>query len=204
VREVALAEGFGSTPIWISETGEQAEVGNAADLEAQRLYIERVVTAQETRPWWTATLFYELTEEHPGGLWPDIHWGLALRVADPDDSFDDNFQRKPAFDWLKNYLATQPDPPDAGPGPGDPDAGPGPGDPDAGPGPGDPDASVGYPDASPGPGPDGAPGADDASGGGCSCEASSRDRGAGSSWLLAAMVALGIRRRAPRRSRTRS
>jgi len=197
VREVAVAEGFASTPIWISETGEQAEVGNSTDLEAQRQFIERVVTAQETRPWWTATLFYELTEEHPDGAWPDIHWGLALRVADPDDSYDDNFQRKPAFDWLKAYLATAPEPPDAGPGPGDPDAATGPGDPDAGPGPGDPDAATG-----PGPGPDAAPGADDGGSGGCTCATDGRGGAGETTWLWCALVALALRRRNPFRSRT--
>lgn len=199
VREVAQAEGFGTTPIWISETGEQAAIDNSSDLEAQRLFVERVVTAQESRAWWDATFFYELTEEHPGGAWPDIHWGLALRVADPDDSFDDNFQRKPAFDWLKNYLATQPDPPDAGPGPDDPDAGPGPTDPDAGTGPGVPDAGT-----TPGPEPDGAPGADDPDGGGCTCVASGPTAGGSATWLLAALVAFGLRRRRRSRPQRRS
>ena len=184
VREVAVEEGYADLPIWISETGEEAVVGEAAELEAQRQYTERVVSAQETRPFWTVTMFYELSEEHPGGLWPDIHWGLALRIADADDSYADNFTRKPAFTWLAAYLDQPPDPVDAGPGPGDPDAGPGPGDPDASPAV-DVDAAAVGPDASSNP--------DDGDvGGGCGCRT-----GAGSptALLFLCLVALLRRRR---------
>ncbi len=104
-REVMVKKGFASLPIWITETGLEAQLGNAGELEKQRKYVERVVVAQATRPWWTKTFFYELTEEHPGGLWPDIHWGFALRVKDADATYSDNFQKKPVFDELKNCIA---------------------------------------------------------------------------------------------------
>ncbi|MEZ4219706.1 MAG: beta-galactosidase [Polyangiaceae bacterium] len=104
-REVLVKNGLSSMPLWITETGQQAAPGDAAALEKQRKYLERVVVAQATRPWWQKTFFYEISEEHPGGLWPDIHWGLALRVADPDTTYADNFQKKPAFDDLKQCIA---------------------------------------------------------------------------------------------------
>jgi MYXO-CTERM domain-containing protein len=108
IRESALAENHPELPIWITETGRQATVGNAADLEAQRLLVQRVLDAMESRPWWGGTIFYELSEEHPGGAFPDIHFGLALRTADPDGTPLDNFDRKPAFDYLKQRLAAAP------------------------------------------------------------------------------------------------
>jgi len=108
VREVLLAKGYPNVPVWITETGREAQVSSATELESQRKYTERVMQAQNQRPWWQRTFIYELTEEHPGGLWPDIHWGLALRVKDFDSTYSDNFQRKPAFDDLKNCIASSP------------------------------------------------------------------------------------------------
>lgn len=108
VREVQNAKGFAGLPVWITETGREATVGNATELEAQRKYTERVMQAQNQRSWWQRTFIYELSEEHPNGLWPDIHWGLALRTHDPDGSYADNWQRKPAFDELRACIATGP------------------------------------------------------------------------------------------------
>lgn len=108
VREVQNAKGFAGLPVWITETGREATVGNATELEAQRKYTERVMQAQNQRSWWQRTFIYELSEEHPNGLWPDIHWGLALRTHDPDGSYADNWQRKPAFDELRACIAAGP------------------------------------------------------------------------------------------------
>lgn len=108
VREVLTNQGFAGVPLWITETGREATPDDPTELEAQRKFVERVVTGMSTRPWWQRTFVYELTEEHPNGMWPDIHWGLALRVTDPDATFADNFQKKPAFDDLKTCIATGP------------------------------------------------------------------------------------------------
>lgn len=105
VREVLVAKGYSSLPVWITETGREARLGYPAELTTQSRFVERVLIAQYTRPWWEKTFFYEITEEHPGGLWPDIHWGFALRTSDPDDSYADNFERKPVFDDLKGCIA---------------------------------------------------------------------------------------------------
>jgi MYXO-CTERM domain-containing protein len=107
-REVMTAEGYANLPLWITETGQEAVPADAPELEAQRKYYERVLVAASTRPWWQRTFFYELTEEHPNGMWPDIHWGVALRVADPDATFADNFETKPAFEDLKACIAAGP------------------------------------------------------------------------------------------------
>jgi len=108
VREVQLAKGFSNLPVWITETGREARIDNPGELETQRKYTERVMQAQNQRSWWQRTFIYELSEEHPNGLWPDIHWGLALRVKDFDSTYADNWQRKPAFDELKGCIAASP------------------------------------------------------------------------------------------------
>ncbi|MFO0565330.1 MAG: MYXO-CTERM sorting domain-containing protein [Polyangiaceae bacterium] len=105
VRETLVKKGFSGLPVWITETGRQARVDNATELENQRKYVERVMQAQNQRTWWQKTFLYELSEEHPNGLWPDIHWGIALRTHDTDATYSDNFQRKPAFDDLKACVA---------------------------------------------------------------------------------------------------
>lgn len=105
VREVLIGEGFSSLPVWITETGKNASPGNAAEEEEQRKYVERVLAAMvQRKAWWHKTFFYELTEEHPNGLWPDAKWGFALRVADPDATYADNFQKKKVFDYLAGCI----------------------------------------------------------------------------------------------------
>lgn len=114
IRESAHAAGHDELPVWITETGAQAIAGNATQLEAQRTFVQRVLDAEDARGWWAGTIFYEASEEHPGGMWPDIHWGLALRTSDPDATPLDDFTRKPAWDYLKQRLAQSPPGPDAG------------------------------------------------------------------------------------------
>lgn len=52
-------------PFWLTETGKEATIGNAAEEEAQRLYIRRVLDVMVNRPWWTTTIFYEAFDEPP-------------------------------------------------------------------------------------------------------------------------------------------
>lgn len=116
IREAAVAAGHPELPIWITETGRQATVGDAGQLESQRKFAERTMDAMTSRAWWGGTIFYELSEEHPGGMWPDIRWGLALRTSDPDATPLDDFTTKPAFTYIQQRLAASP--------PGGDDAGP--------------------------------------------------------------------------------
>ncbi len=175
IRESMIAAGQ-DLPIWITETGRQAAMTSTNDLEAQRQYVERLLDAMDARPWWAGTILYELSEEHPGGMWPDIHWGLALRVHDPDGTPLDDFTPKPAYDYLKMRLAQAGSGGDAGGGGG---GGPT-GTTDAGvPTGGGGDAGM----------PDGAePGA------GCGCHTT----GGGLEWMSALGVLLVLRRRRPR------
>jgi MYXO-CTERM domain-containing protein len=114
IRESAHMAGHDELPVWITETGRQAAVTSSTDLEAQRMFVQRVLDAQQTRSWWAGTIFYESSEEHPNGMWPDIHWGLVLRTSDPDATPLDDFQHKPAYDYLRARLAAIGPSPDAG------------------------------------------------------------------------------------------
>ena len=114
IRESAHAAGHDELPVWITETGWQAAIGDPTNLAAQRTFVQRTLDAMETRAWWGGTIFYEASEEHPGGMWPDVHWGLALRTADPDATPLDDFERKPAFEYLKQRLAAVAPTTDAG------------------------------------------------------------------------------------------
>jgi hypothetical protein len=176
VKEVLDARGV-TAPVWVTECGRSAPMTSPADLESQRRRTELIVGAMASRPWWTTTMFYELSEEHPDGLWPDVHWGLALRVGGPDESFADNWQTKPAYDWLKAWLATPPPGPDGGVGGGI----------DGGmTGAADGGGTAGGADAA-GPGVTGEGG----EGGGCGCRVGRADGGALSA-ALALAVALGV------------
>jgi MYXO-CTERM domain-containing protein len=169
IREAAVAANHPELPVWITETGREADLADAGQLEAQRKQAERLMDAMASRPWWGGTIFYELSEEHPGGMWPNIRWGMVLRTSDPDATPLDDFTRKPVFTYVKQRLASTP--------PAGDDAGP-----DAGNGMGNPA------------GPDGGLGDDAASGApaGCGCATGSSTGGPAA---IAFGVALVLRRR---------
>jgi len=170
IREAMLATGH-DLPIWITETGREAAMSSATDLEKQRMYAQRLLDAMDSRPWWAGTIVYELSEEHPDGMWPDIHWGLALRVHDPDGTPLDDFQAKPVYDYLKTRLAAAPPAGDAGMGGG---------------------GSSGMQDAGmAGDNDAGTVGDDPSTPAGCGCGAS----GPGAAWLSGLGVLLVLRRR---------
>jgi len=172
IRESALAAGAGALPIWITETGREAAPGDTAALAAQQTYVQRVLDAMATRSWWGSTIFYEISEEHPGGMWPDIHWGLALRTSDPTTMPLSDFAPKPAYDYLKARLATVPGS-------------------DAGATDGAPDAGVLGPDAGTQPGPDGgANGEQTPAPAGCGCRSAN-----GGDAFGVAVVLFGLTRR---------
>jgi hypothetical protein len=82
VREVLLSEGFSSLPVWISETGKTASPGNAAEEEAQRKCVERVLAAMQARSqWWHRTFFYGSRRSIRTEC-GRCEVGFALRVAD--------------------------------------------------------------------------------------------------------------------------
>jgi hypothetical protein len=78
-------------PFWLTETGLEAALGDATALAQQKTFYRRVLEKTLTRPWWTATIFYESFD--PQGS-PMFHWGIT------QDAGAGTYTKKPAFDFL--------------------------------------------------------------------------------------------------------
>jgi hypothetical protein len=88
-------------PFWLTETGRQAPLGDAAKEETQRRHYQRVLEAMLRRPWWQGTIFYEAFDEPST---PELTWGLGLH----DDSAPGGFHPKPVLGFLKKVIGAQP------------------------------------------------------------------------------------------------
>ncbi|HEY8090053.1 MAG TPA: adenylate/guanylate cyclase domain-containing protein [Polyangiaceae bacterium] len=77
LRESMVTFGAASLPLWITETGYEAAYGDATATAAQAHFAAEVLGAMVTRPWWTATVFYEAADVAGGST----QWGFSL--ADP-------------------------------------------------------------------------------------------------------------------------
>ena len=87
-------------PFWITETGKEANGGNAAEEEAQRLFTRRVLDVMVNRPWWTTTIFYEAFDEPPA----PYHWGAVVH----DAAAPGGFRAKSMQTFLKKVTSSQP------------------------------------------------------------------------------------------------
>jgi hypothetical protein len=119
--------GVPSIEIWITETGYRANPPtDTNEMQTQANYYMSVIDMQLGRAWYTNTFFYEILDSM------DSIDGYGITRTDGN-----GFILKPAYDALKNRIATEPQlngtaaPVDAGPG-GNDDAGSGPGSPDGG------------------------------------------------------------------------
>jgi len=100
LRESMVKFGAGSKPFWLTETGKTAKFGDAKAMDAQAVYVRHVLEAMLSRPWWTATVFYEAFDE-PGTTYD---WGFSLR----DPAVPDGYRLKPVCDVLAKAVANQP------------------------------------------------------------------------------------------------
>lgn len=122
LRQVLDAAGF-QGEVWISETGHRGDPwDNEREQEKQVQYAEHILELQRAHPWWTTTIFYELTDCRPA--LPDCNidgFGIMRRSAGPDDTWADNFILKPVYLFLRRTLddpawgGDPPDPPDPPP-----------------------------------------------------------------------------------------
>ncbi len=100
LREAIVANGGGSKPFWLTETGRKAKFGDTAAMDAQAVYVRKVLEAQLARPWWETTIFYEAFDE-PGTTYD---FGFTLR----DPKAAGGFQQKPACALVAKAAAQQP------------------------------------------------------------------------------------------------
>ena len=98
-REVMLAAGA-AQPFWITETGREATLGDAAEEANQVALYRNVLEAMLPRPWWTNTLFYEAFDE------PNT--GIAFGVVLHDDAAPGGYQAKQVMGFLQEVTAAQP------------------------------------------------------------------------------------------------
>ncbi len=132
--------GVPAIEVWLTETGYRANPPtDAGEMATQKSFYMSVIDQQLARSWYTNTFFYEIVDSM------DSIDGFGITRRDGMGGFT----RKPAFDALRDRIASEPElngtaaEPDAGPGPGQPDAGPGPSSPDGGSGGGGPDGGGG-------------------------------------------------------------
>ena len=98
-KEVMAAHGA-TQPFWLDETGIEATYGNTTQEATQTLYYRRALESMLTRPWWTATIFYEGFDE-PAGT---THYGVCL--DDPDAGL--GYDEKPVMAMLRKAAQNQP------------------------------------------------------------------------------------------------
>ena len=98
-REVMDKHGV-SKPFWLTETGREATLGDAAEEATQTLYYRRVLEAMLVRPWWESTIFYESFDEPASGY----EWGLVVH----DPAAPTGYQSKEVLGFLKTATGTVP------------------------------------------------------------------------------------------------
>lgn len=87
---------------WLTETGIEAPLGDAAKEETQRLYYRHVMEQMLVRPWWTNTIFYESFDEPP----PigQYHFGAVVH----DDTKPAGYSPKAVFGLLQKVTSSAP------------------------------------------------------------------------------------------------
>ncbi len=87
-------------PFWLTETGFEANLGNAGEEAKQVEYYRKVLEAMLSRPWWTSTIFYEAFDEPA----EPYRWGVVVRQpATPP-----GWVAKPVFSFLKKVTGSAP------------------------------------------------------------------------------------------------
>lgn len=81
-------------PFWLTETGMEAPLGDAAKLDRQKRFYRRVLEKATTRPWWTTTIFYEGFDT----MSPMYTFGIV------QDAGAGTYIKKPVFDFLKQAV----------------------------------------------------------------------------------------------------
>jgi polysaccharide biosynthesis protein PslG len=102
-RKVIEANGLGSKPVWLTETGWKTHTLEWE--QKQATYYVQLLEAMLARPWWKKTIFYELYDATPCDPSVDNCWGIVR----PD------YSKKPAFDSFKNFILTHQVRAEAGP-----------------------------------------------------------------------------------------
>ena len=98
-KEVMDAHGV-TAPFWLTETGYEATLGDAAEEQAQLVYYRHVLEGMLDRPWWTGTIFYEGFDEPPA----PYEWGVCVH----DDAQPGGYAPKAVLGLLQQVTAKEP------------------------------------------------------------------------------------------------
>jgi hypothetical protein len=97
VREILLDNGMGDIPVWITETGRTAPLGDSKRTAEQVTYYRRVLEEQLRRSWYQNSFFYEIVDDNAIA----DKWGMAVRMG---SSYPAAYSRKPVWNLLKQAL----------------------------------------------------------------------------------------------------
>ncbi len=112
--------------VWITETGYRATpIGSASEEGKQATYVRRVLEEQLARDWWTNSFFYEIADCGIDIAGCDIDGFGITRPTRGAPRTATDYIRKPAFNTLRDFIATHEfgDAPPPMPDAGMPDAG---------------------------------------------------------------------------------
>ncbi len=98
-REVMDKHGV-VAPFWLTETGREATLGDAAEEASQALLYRRVLEAMLVRPWWEQTIFYEAFDEPASGY----EWGMVVH----DPAAPGGYQPKKVVGFLSEATSVVP------------------------------------------------------------------------------------------------
>lgn len=109
LREVLDRHGW-TGEVWITETGYRVRtIGHETERAKQATYVRRVLEEQLERDWWTNSFFYEITD--CGVDQPECGidgYGLTRPTRGYPRTADD-YERKPAFETLRGFVADHPE-----------------------------------------------------------------------------------------------
>ncbi len=91
-------------PLWMTETGYKAPVGDSKKTGEQVTYYRRVLEEQLKRSWYTATFFYEIVDDNNIA----DKWGMAVRNSGSGQKWPGSYKQKPVWGFMKKALANQP------------------------------------------------------------------------------------------------
>ena len=87
-------------PFWLTETGQEAPLGDAAKEQAQLTYYRHTLESMLVRPWWETTIFYESFDEPPA----PYTWGIVVH----DETQPKKYSPKAVMAFLQGVTAKQP------------------------------------------------------------------------------------------------
>ncbi|MBN2493657.1 MAG: beta-galactosidase [Deltaproteobacteria bacterium] len=112
LRQILDLHGY-TGEVWITETGYRAyPPGDAAEEDLQATYVVRVLEEQLARAWYTHSFIYEMLDcgiDQPECTIDGFGLMRPTSGLPPDRVFPDDYDRKPAYWALRDFIAAHPE-----------------------------------------------------------------------------------------------